>query len=286
MDIFLQNILYVLVFVSVTLLTIGISDFFKRGSYLLMLSQEDASRKFLNELFIKDITPREVLIFTATSGIIISVFVFIFTNNTLFSLGTGFAVLFLPTPVFIYLRKEWLGKFEEQLPLALDQISSSARAGLSLPQALEEVAKNGPANVSQEFGSIVQELKLGTELAKAINNSRKRLGSKAFNLVGTALIVNQEKGGNLPEALEIMSKSLKEIWRLEQKLTTATAEGRKAFWVISAIPIFVFFMVMLLQPDLAETLTGTFYGIVILIVSLILYGIGIWWLLRILRTDI
>ena len=132
---------------------------------------------------------------------------------------------------------------------------------------------------------ILQDVRLGSDLGKSLDDARGRL-TKNFGLVATALNVNREKGGNLPEALDTMAESLQEIWRLDQKLITASAEGRKAMWVIAGMPIFVFGMVALTQPDIPATLTGSFLGIVILAIGGALYATGLFWLLQVLKRDV
>ena len=248
--------------------------------------REERDRQALQELFIRGITPRQVFLLTGGGAILVFLLLQISTGNWPLATIFGVATLFLPRPVFGYLRHTRLKKFEEQLPDALTYLSNSTKAGLSLPQAIEEVANQAPPPVCQEFGQILQEHRLGTDLGTAIENARTRLQSRSFNLVASALIVSRAKGGNLPEALDTMSNSLKEIWRTEQKLITASSEGRKAVWVISGMPILIFLMITLFQPQIAQTLVTDFLGMIILFVSVCLYAGGFYWLLRVLRIDV
>jgi tight adherence protein B len=98
--------------------------------------------------------------------------------------------------------------------------------------------------------------------------------------------VSIDRGGNLAEALQTIAASLKEIWRLEQKLVTASAEARKAMMIISAIPVFVATVAMIAQPDIAETLTSSLLGLVILTMAMGVYALGIAWTRRLLRADV
>ena len=90
----------------------------------------------------------------------------------------------------------------------------------------------------------------------------------------------------MPEALQSMSVSFKEIARLEQKIITASAEGRKAVRLISGMPIFIFAMVSLAQPDMIDLLTTTFLGIIILMIAVLIYAIGLWWLIKVLKIEV
>jgi len=279
-------VISVLAFLGVVLLSVGVGAAMSGQLGQFVERREKASEKALHELFIRDVTPRNVLIFSVLGGVILGALAWLMTGSIIVAAVLAGSTIFLPGPIFGYLRRQRLARFDERLPSALDQIVSSARAGLSLSQALEEVSKTAPAPVSEELSLIVQDQKLGTDLGEAIDSARRRLGSRPFGLVATALLVNREKGGNLPEALQTMSVSLKEIWRLEQKIITASSEGRKAVWVISAVPLFVFFMVITMQPDLAQSLVSSVAGFAILGLATLLYVGGIAWLMRILRMDV
>jgi tight adherence protein B len=100
------------------------------------------------------------------------------------------------------------------------------------------------------------------------------------------MLVNIELGGNLPAAMEVMSGSLKEIWRLEQKLHTASSEGRKGGMILCVMPLVILVMVILMQPDLLSTLLSSIVGYIVLFVAVVFYLGGLLWMYRILQVDI
>ena len=208
------------------------------------------------------------------------------SGSLVLALAASAAVVLSPKALLEYIKRERREKLQEQLPAMLDNIASSTKAGLNLMQAFEEASRQMSPPASQELSLMVQDYRLGKDFKSCIESARQRLKSRSFNLVASALSVNIEKGGNLTEAMVTMSASLKEIWRLEQKMLTASAEGRKAVKVISGMPIMIFLMVAFSQPDIVETLTSNFAGWAIITVSVAMYVFAIYWLLRILQTDI
>ncbi len=200
-------------------------------------------------------------------------------------LGAGTAVA-LPSAGLAALRAQRRQRFEERLPDSITLLANTARAGLGLLQGLQELAERAPAPVNQEVGLIVREVNLGSDLGRSLTDASRRLDSRGFDLFSTALLVNREKGGNLPVALDTMATSLKEIWRLEQKLETSSAEGRKAVWVISGTPLFIFVMISFFDPSIPRTLFQSFAGMCLVTVAAAVYGFGLWWMLRVLRHDI
>ena len=279
-------IISIVAFSAVTLITVGLVQFVGDRGGEAMAAREAQNRRALEELFIQNVTPRQVTAITAVAALVLALLLQVLTNNIVLALGAGIGVLFLPPVVFAYMRQQRLDRFNEQLPDGLGILGTSARAGLSLTQAVEQVSEQASGPLAQEFNMIMQEVRLGADLGKAIEAARDRIGSRTFRLVSTAIQLNREKGGNLPEALDTMSNSLQEIWRLEQKLITASAEGRKAVWWISGMPIFIFFFVSATQPSLVNLLVSSIWGMALLLLAVLLYGSGLFWLLRILRSDV
>jgi tight adherence protein B len=209
----------------------------------------------------------------------------LFTGHLIVALACAALGALLPKWWVERQQLQRLQRLEEVLPAALDQLTGSVRAGMSLPQALDEVSRTGPDPMNHEFGIISREIRMGARLSDSIVAAQHRIGGRFFPLFGTALRMNVERGGNLPEAMQRMSESFREIWRLEQKAITASAEARKAMRVIGAMPLVVGLIVFITQPDIIDTLTGSFPGWLVLAAVCIFYTIGIVWLKKLMSAE-
>jgi tight adherence protein B len=252
----------------------------------LLGRQKRSIEDSLDDLGLNDYTAGTFLLYMLVFAIVCLAVTWIFTDNPYASAIVGIAGFFSYHALFIYLRQQREKEFEERFPMALDQLVSTARAGLNLSQSMEEVSKYAPRPVSDELQRIVKDQKLGSDIGSALIAAKDRMNSHTLSLTVSALLINIQQGGNLPEALEKISRSLKEIWRLEQKLFTASAEARKGAMVISCMPLVIFLMVLFMQPDMIETLTGSMMGYGVLTISAILYAAGIAWMIRIIKVDI
>ena len=270
---------------SVVALTQGLPPLLGARTSRILQERERTHQQILQELFIRDVTPRQIEWMAAGGAALLAFVVLLATDSIFLALLLGASVLLLPGAIFGYLRTQRRARFDEQLPDALAVLANSTRAGMSINQAIEQVATRSAAPLADEMSLILQEIRLGTDLGKSIDDARERIGSRNFGLVATSLQVNRDKGGNLPEALDTMASSLKEIWRLEQRLITASAEGRKATWLISGMPVVIFGMITLFQPDIARTLVSNIAGIAVLVIALAFYVGGLLWLRRVLQVD-
>ena len=84
-------------------------------------------------------------------------------------------------------------------------MSAAFRAGLTLAQAMENIAQEMPAPLSQEFSLFVKEIKLGVSQEEALQNMAERVGSKDLQLVVTATNVAKQLGGNMAEMYDIIA---------------------------------------------------------------------------------
>ncbi len=279
-------LLPILGFFAVLLLALSLPSALESLAKNLASTAKEKTGIATNTQSVLGIHPDKLFRVIGIVAVVIAILVWLVTNSILISLIFFAITFFIPKLIQSYNQSIRLIEFDERLPAALDQMSSSAKAGMSLAQTIEEVGLNSPKPINEEFLTMHQEHKLGTDLSQTIINARQRIKSKPFSLVASALLVNIDKGGNLPDALETLSISLKEIWRLEQKLITSSAEGRKAMWVISAVPIFIALLVFALQPELISGLTGSLLGITILVIAILTYVLGLYWLRNILNQEI
>lgn len=237
-------------------------------------------------LFLRDTTPEQLHRQFEIFLVIAVLLSLVFSRSFFVVLIVALAIWWLPAVLYKYFRGKRISEFELQLPTGLDQLNGAVKAGMTLSQALAEVSQYAPVPVNEEFGQIADDQRLGIDLSTALKTSRERVDSRTFNLVVTALLVNIEQGGDLPAAMATLSGSLKEIWRLEQKLSTASAEGRKGAAIMCSMPLFIVAILAVGQPDLLKSLVSGLVGYMSLAAAVIFYILGVLWLNKILNFDV
>jgi len=163
-----------------------------------------------------------------------------------FALLGVIAGLFIPG---IYVRSRQgarLHTFENQLPDLINLTVNSLRAGYSVMQALEAVAKEMPAPISQEIRRVVQEMQLGVPLEPALESLLRRMPSADLKLMVTAMNIQREVGGNLAEILDTISFTIRERIRIKGEIRVLTSQQRFTGYLVAAIPfalgIFLYFI--------------------------------------------
>jgi tight adherence protein B len=175
---------------------------------------------------------------------------------------------------------------EEQLPDALISMSNSLRAGLTLPQAMGILVDNTAPPVSEEFGLLLKEHRLGLTLDEAMSNMSERMASKNLDLVVTSIQVARIAGGNLPQVFEDTATAIREIARLEAKIQTMTAQGRLQAWVLGSLPVGMAFMIYKVDPTMINPLWEDPIGWVILFFVAVFEIVGVFMIRKILSVDV
>ena len=175
---------------------------------------------------------------------------------------------------------------EEQLPDALISMSNSLRAGLTLPQAMGILVDNTAPPVSEEFGLLLKEHRLGLTLDEAMSNMSERMTSKNLDLVVTSIQVARIAGGNLPQVFEDTATAIREIARLESKIQTMTAQGRLQAWVLGSLPVGMAFMIYKVDPTMINPLWEDPIGWVILFFVAVFEIVGVFMIRKILSVDV
>jgi tight adherence protein B len=204
-------------------------------------------------------------------------------------IGLVLSLLLLGSPW--YLVKRWALRrrelIEDQLADSMVSLSSAIKAGLSLAQSLEILAKQSPRPISQEFGQIVAEYQMGKTLEKCLDEARARLRSENFALFAAAMEASRQSGGKLNETVERIAISVREMQRLERKVMADTAQARTSALYMALVPIVILALYyFVVDPVNTEKLFTTVLGQLFLCASIVLNVTAYLWARRILNPDI
>lgn len=268
--------LLLLVLINGTWVTAKLDGFY--GRYVGWVGRQ------LDDLYI-DFSPRRFFWFHM-AGVLL-----VFLAMTQFVGWIGGAVVaaaayFIPSFLLKRARDKRLDRFDQQLIDALQSMAASMRAGLVLTQAMQVVSDSMEPPISQEFRLMLKEHKLGLTLEDALVKMGNRLRSRFFDMVMTGILITRVHGGNVPQIFEDTSQAIREIFRLEEKIKTMTAQGKLQGYVIGLMPMAFAFAVYLIDPEYISELFTDPKGYVIIFLILAFEAIGIFLIRRILAADI
>ena len=193
--------------------------------------------------------------------------------NALVALLPALAAAGSPFLVLRYQRSRRLREFNKHLPEAIDLMSRALRAGHSLTAAIEIVGDESPEPVRSEFRSVYQQQNFGLPAREALVELAHRVPLPELNFVVTAILLQKETGGNLVEVLERTTAVIRERLRIQGEVRVYTAQGRMTGWILSLLPIAMFFLLslanrgytrVLVEDPLGRKLVYTGLGLMVL----------------------
>ncbi len=173
----------------------------------------------------------------------------------------------------------------EQMAGACIAIANCARAGLSLDQALQTVADESVNPLAGVLRRICRDYKANIPLAEALNRARERVNLDTFTMFVVTIVTCLEHGGRVTEMLDRISKSIGEIRRLERRIESETAAGRRVVWILALFPFFFLSVLAILHPQGTKLMFTTLVGQGMLVGSIALIAVSIAWSRNILSVK-
>lgn len=192
----------------------------------------------------------------------------------------------LPWMLIKFLKRRRIKKYDDQLADALIMVSNGLRAGLSLLQALEIVSKDTKPPLSQEFELLLKEYQLGYDIDEVLRRLFERMPTLDTKIFVNSVLILRETGGNLTELFDTIASTIQERKRVQKKIKTMTAEGEAQAVILCILPIVLGFILDKLNPEIFGLMYTTFLGWVMIIIMALMEGIGLYWMLKIVRVKI
>lgn len=176
--------------------------------------------------------------------------------------------------------------FTNQLGDCLMMVANAMRAGFSFLQAMDLISKEMEPPISDEFKHVMRDINLGASVERALEDMDQRVGSPDFSLVVTAVLIQQQVGGDLAHILDTISSTIQDRIRMRREVRTLTAQGRMSGWVLAALPIATGLLLSVISPGYMEPLFTSQWGKIAIAVAAVMEIIGFLVIQRIVNIDV
>jgi tight adherence protein B len=198
----------------------------------------------------------------------------------------GLALGVAPYMFLLQKRTRRFRRIAQQLPEAIDLMSSGLRAGQALAATVETVAKEAADPLASEFRRTAVEQSFGLPFRDAMLNLRSRVPVPDLQFLVAAILVQKETGGNLAQILDKTSRMIRDRMRVAGEMRIRTAQGRITGWALCLLPFVMFIGMNLLHPGYGRVLFEDPLGRKMLTYSAILMVIGVFLIRRIVHVRI
>lgn len=176
--------------------------------------------------------------------------------------------------------------FTNQLGDCLTMVANAMRAGFSFLQAMDLISKEMEPPISDEFKHVMRDINLGASVEHALDDMDKRVNSPDFSLVVTAVLIQQQVGGDLAHILDTISETIQDRIRMRREVKTLTAQGRMSGWVLVALPVITGFLISATSPGYMEPLFNEKIGQIAIVIAIVMDIIGYIVIQRIVDIDV
>lgn len=181
----------------------------------------------------------------------------------------------VPRWIILHLRKKRMKAFLNDFPNALDVITRSLRSGLPLNDSLRLLANDAPSPVKEEFRRIVEAQQMGLTIPEAVSKMPENMPCPETNFFAIVIQIQSQAGGNLSEALGNLSRVLRDRKKMAAKVQAMSQEAKASAGIIGSLPFFVAGVISFMNPGYINILFTTFAGNVLLVISVVMYSLGI-----------
>jgi tight adherence protein B len=232
------------------------------------------------------VRPAEMILAHVAAVVAVPAFALLLTQSATNALMALVVALLGPPfglKTYVKLRRK---KFSNQLPDALITLAGSLRAGRSLGQAMEALAREAPDPMGRELRKVVAEVRLGRPLHDTLADAAERIDSPDFKWAVLAMQIQAEVGGNLAELLDQVANTMRERTRMRGEVKALTAEGRaSALMLVVMVPALGLAMAVM-NPEYMEPMFTTGAGKVMLGICAVMIGGGYFWMSRMVKIEV
>jgi tight adherence protein B len=227
-----------------------------------------------------------LVLFMVLSGAVFFLLCSTLLHRPLLGLLIGSITAFVPFWWVKGKKNKRMNQFSEELPDALDLMTSALRAGLSFPAALQLVAQESPEPLAQEFAVTFDEQNLGLDVKEALVNLTERVDSLDLKFFVTAVIIQRETGGNLAEIMESIARIIRERFKILGDVKARTAHGRLTGMILSILPLALGVLFTMIAPNYMLTFFRDPAGQAMLVMCLVMQVMGFFWIRRVINIKV
>ena len=218
-----------------------ISVFFKQKQ-----KEIDATNSFM--------TLRIYILLLVTMPFVFGILMYLYSHNAMITVAAGIGALFFPKALLKIIVSQANKDFESRYARSLEQLSSSLRAGLSLMQAVDDVAncKFVHASMRKKYAQLSSDLRMGLPVGTAFTRFAEGTNSQDAKDVAMAIIVQNEVGGHEADVVQEIAENIKKRIALRREISSIFSSTSSMVWMMDFIPYMVFAGFAITNPQYLE----------------------------------
>lgn len=233
------------------------------------------------------ITPNEFILICMGSAVACGLLIWLlFGQNLLLAIPLGGACCMLPYLYLILKIMMRMGKAAATFADVLDSMVNAFKTGFGFSRAVQMIADNFDDPWGTEFGKMAAEMNLGSSMEDALFGLASRVPSQDVDLFVTALLIQKETGGSMAELLGNLGKTIRDRYKLFQKVGAISAQGKLSAGIVCCVPLVLCAIMFVFLPGATVKFYTNPWGIGVLIVTGFWMCCGVGVLYKIVQIEV
>jgi tight adherence protein B len=233
-----------------------------------------------------DVSPRQFWVASAMLGALCGLLSYLAGVPLVVALVAAVAgMLGLPRWILKYITKRRQQVFLNDFADAIDVMVRGLKSGLPVNDALRVIASEMEAPVGPEFAEVVEGQRVGISIDQGIERMFERVPLAEVNFLSIVVMIQQKTGGNLAEALNNLSRVLRDRKKLKAKIQAVSQEAKASAAIVGSLPFLVMGGITLVNPEYLLPLFETEAGHIMLAGSALWMTTGILVMRKMINFD-
>ena len=182
----------------------------------------------------------------------------------------------LPRWFLGFVRRRRQNIFLTDFADAIDVMVRGLKAGLPVSDAMKVIAAESGPPVGPEFMEVVEGQRVGISIDQGIERMYDRMPMSEVNFLGIVMSIQAKTGGNLSEALNNLSKVLRDRKKMKAKIRAVSQEAKSSAAIIGSLPFIIMAAMTVLNPNYLDPMIDTSAG------NIMMAGSALWMLTGVL----
>jgi tight adherence protein B len=233
-----------------------------------------------------ELAPVEFLAICIVGGLVTSMLLLLILPP-FFAFVVGYAlVVFAARAWFERKRRQRREAFINQLPDVARTLSNGTQAGLSIAGAVQMAARELDEPAAAEMANVVQEMRLGQPLDRALERLQECLPSREVAVLMTTIIIQQRAGGDTVRALQELGGTLEARKDLLREIRTVLSGSVFTSYVVAGIGIGTILLMNVISPGILREMTTSVAGLAALTIAGVLWVIAFFLIRAATRVEV
>ncbi|GAA1180258.1 type II secretion system F family protein [Ornithinimicrobium humiphilum] len=175
--------------------------------------------------------------------------------------------------------------FADQLDDLVQLLGSNLRAGHSVLQAMDSLARELDDPAASEIARVVNQVRVGRDFGGVLEDAAERMESDDFRWIAQAIAIQRQVGGNLAEVMDTVGETIRERNAIRRQVRSLSAEGKLSAYILVGLPIAVALILQIINPGYMTILTESLFGWFMIVTAVTMLALGSFWMSRIIKIK-